>query len=214
MLRAFVEERYAAPRPTFGTCDPATQKTVTGAFAPLTHPLRMSVPHIVLRVLLEGASHGYEIQKKLAELRDFYPLRNVNVYPILRELEGQGLVRARIEPANPRFKKVYEVTEDGIRALERWIATAPDATYVEQRDPVAIKLMLATDTDSDRLAWLETAIRDLTDEIGRLERRGDREPGQRSPLARLTADYWLTAQIRRRTFLLDALRIARSDEPC
>ena len=173
----------------------------------------MSVPHIVLRVLVTGASHGYEIQKKLAELRDFYPLRNVNVYPILRELELQGLVRSRIEPANPRFKKVYEVTEAGIGALDRWLDTAPEATYVEQRDPVAIKLMLATECDSDRLAWLEKAIGDLTAEIDRLEQRGGEQPDQQSPLARLTAEYWLTAQIRRRTYLCDALRIARSEEP-
>jgi len=173
----------------------------------------MSVPHIVLRVLLAGASHGYEIQKKLAELRDFYPLRNVNVYPILRDLAEQGLVRSRVEPTNARFKKVYEVTEAGHRALDRWLDTAPEATHVEQRDPVAIKLMLATDCDSDRLGWLEKAIRDLTDEIDRLEQRGVQDPGGGSPLARLTADYWLTSQIRRRSYLCEALRIARSAEP-
>jgi DNA-binding PadR family transcriptional regulator len=167
----------------------------------------MSVPHIVLGILVEGASHGYEIQKRLARLRAFYPLRNVNVYPTLRDLEEQGLVCSHLEPAAARLKKVYEITAAGIAALERWLDTAPEGVTPEQRDPVALKLLLATDAERD-LAWLEQAIRDLGDEIDRLEKEREQRNGL-SPLARLTAEYWLTAQIRRRSYLCDALRIAR-----
>ena len=55
----------------------------------------MSVPHVLLRLLLEGPAHGYDLRRKLSAFSAFYPLSNVNVYPALKDLEERSWVCSR-----------------------------------------------------------------------------------------------------------------------
>ena len=57
----------------------------------------MTVTHCLLRLLMEGPTHGYQLRRSLTDLRDFYPLSNVNVYPVLKDPEEQGFVCSRNE---------------------------------------------------------------------------------------------------------------------
>src|SRR5215467_3505829 len=89
---------------------------------------RMSVPHTLLRLLMEGPTHGYELRRKLSLYRHFYPLNNVNVYPVLRDLEEEGLVCSRSQLSDSRVRKVYEITAKGVEEFESWIEVAPGAS--------------------------------------------------------------------------------------
>ena len=81
---------------------------------------------LVLVALARGLRHGFDIL-------DATGLQSGTVYPILRRLEGAGLVRSRWEPAEraraeqrpPR--RYYEITGAGAEALQEALARHPDA---------------------------------------------------------------------------------------
>ncbi len=71
--------------------------------------------YVILKLLKEKPRHGYEVMKELEEqMRGCYSPSPGTVYPTLQWLEDEGLVSAK-EVAG---KKVYEVTEAGLRFLE------------------------------------------------------------------------------------------------
>lgn len=66
--------------------------------------------------------YGYEIAKRLNELTDGdLPMNQAAIYPVLRSLEKQELLRHRLIPSEsgpPR--KYYQLTSAGKRALRDW----------------------------------------------------------------------------------------------
>ncbi len=174
----------------------------------------MSVPHVLLRLLIEGPSHGYDLHQKLGTFQHLYPLRNVNVYPALRSLEEQGFVNSHRELCDSRMRKVYEITPEGAAEFETWIKTTPDAPMSAEKDIVALKLVLATSDDAQSLGWLAETITSVEAEIDRTRAFIERETeGEATPLALLTAEYRLHSYQRRREFLADAMRLALGREP-
>ena len=75
----------------------------------------------VLLLLREGNAHGYELAD---ELTAFMPVQRVdvgNLYRLLRKLEDDGLVSSEWDEGEAgRAKRVYEITDDGIEALDDW----------------------------------------------------------------------------------------------
>jgi len=173
----------------------------------------MSVPHVLLRLLMEGPSHGYDLHQRLGAFHTLYPLRNVNVYPTLRSLEEQGFVRSHRELCDSRMRRVYEITPEGSEELGRWIATAPEISIASEKDLVALKLVLARRADSQGLGWLAGTLAGLDQEIQ--DTRGFIEEqlrGNVSPLTLLTAEYRLRSYEQRRQYLLEAMRITLGRE--
>ncbi len=173
----------------------------------------MSVPHTLLRLLMEGPTHGYELRRKLSLYRHFYPLSNVNVYPVLRDLEEEGFVCSRSELSDSRVRKVYEITAKGVAEFEDWIEMPPVASLAAETDLVALKLVLAPSrSGGDALAWLARSRAELDEEIadwrGLIEANRDRMPR----LALLTAEYRLRGQENRREYLAEAMRITLAGE--
>jgi CheY-like chemotaxis protein/DNA-binding PadR family transcriptional regulator len=173
----------------------------------------MSVPHVLLRLLLEGPSHGYDLHQRLGAFHTLYPLRNVNVYPTLRSLEEQGFVRSHRELCDSRMRKVYEITPDGSEELGRWIASAPDVSISSEKDLVALKLVLARRSDSEGLGWLADTLGGLDQEIHQTRAFIEEQlRGNVSPLTLLTAEYRLRSYEQRRQYLLEAMRITLGRE--
>ncbi len=70
----------------------------------------------ILSLVAERPCHGYELMKLLAERSGGVYRANAGaVYPTLQELEDEGLVTAEQQNA----KRVYKITEEGRRELER-----------------------------------------------------------------------------------------------
>lgn len=68
--------------------------------------------------------YGYQIAKLMEEDdKQIVPLIKHGVlYPVLRSLEGNGLLTSRVEPsvAGPP-RRYYSITEKGSCTLERWV---------------------------------------------------------------------------------------------
>ena len=169
----------------------------------------MTVQHTLLRLLMEGPTHGYELRRKLSMYRHFYPLSNVNVYPVLRDLDQQGLVTSHTEMSESRMRKVYAITEKGVAAFEEWIEAAPDASVAAETDVVALKLLLARSRSGGMgLTWLSRSLSDLDAEVAGwrayIEARGADIPR----LVRLTAEYRLRCRENRRDYIAEAMQVA------
>ena len=86
----------------------------------------MSLDHILLGLLREPAT-GYDLKNVFSEtVRHFWSARLSQIYPTLKRLEQQQMLRSRREPS-PRGpdRKVYTVTEKGRAELLTWLHGEP-----------------------------------------------------------------------------------------
>ena len=77
----------------------------------------------LLAVLGEAAEpmYGYQIAKRLERLEGVLAGKQSALYPVLRGLEGGGLLDSHVEPsvAGPP-RRYYRITADGRDVLARW----------------------------------------------------------------------------------------------
>jgi PadR family transcriptional regulator, regulatory protein PadR len=77
---------------------------------------------MILWLISKKRSHGYELMSKI---NDISPSAEETVrgpskiYPVLHDLEEEGLIQGTWELQGKRKVKYYEVTDDGIQTLER-----------------------------------------------------------------------------------------------
>jgi DNA-binding PadR family transcriptional regulator len=70
----------------------------------------------LLSLLDDGPAHGYELMKRLEDRSGgMYRASAGTVYPVLQQLEDEGLIRAQDDEG----KKVYHLTDEGRAELER-----------------------------------------------------------------------------------------------
>src|SRR5579859_6104126 len=70
----------------------------------------------ILSLLSEGPKHGYQLMKEMAERSGgLYKASAGSVYPTLQQLEDEELIQAD----QPTGKKVYRITEAGLRELAK-----------------------------------------------------------------------------------------------
>ena len=70
----------------------------------------------------EGPMYGYQIAKLLEDHSRETPLMKQGaLYPVLRSLEGSGLLESRVEPSvSSPPRRYYNITEDGRQTLRIW----------------------------------------------------------------------------------------------
>ncbi len=86
----------------------------------------MSLDHILLGLLREPAT-GYNLKSVFSEtVRHFWSARLSQIYPTLKRLEQQQMLRSHREPS-PKGpdRKVYTVTEKGRAELLTWLRSEP-----------------------------------------------------------------------------------------
>jgi PadR family transcriptional regulator, regulatory protein AphA len=120
------------PRPTSGseaTTDPEPLLTATG--------------RVILGMLALGKRSGYDIKQFVDKsTRHFWAASYGQIYPELRRLEDQGLVRGRPEPSGGRARTVFELTEAGEAVLGDWLRSDLEPLY-ELRDEGMLKLFFS-----------------------------------------------------------------------
>lgn len=83
-----------------------------------------TVALVLLSVLhrSEEPLYGYQIAKRLEEAEpDGIAIKQGTLYPVLRSLEGQGLLSSRVEPSvSGPPRKYYSITGDGVTVLDAW----------------------------------------------------------------------------------------------
>lgn len=76
---------------------------------------------LILLVLsqLKEPMYGYNLVKKLQE--NDIPIEANTLYPLMRRLETQGLLKSEWETSEAKPRKYYSITEDGKIVLEKVI---------------------------------------------------------------------------------------------
>ena len=78
-----------------------------------------SVP-MILAILKEGDSYGYEIMQKIYELSENkITWKEGSLYPVLKRLEQQGLIESYWNTEGTRARKYFKLLEPGPAALEK-----------------------------------------------------------------------------------------------
>src|SRR5436190_15434652 len=103
-------------------------------------PVELSATgRVILGLIAFGRCTGYDIKTFVDRTtRYFWAASYGQIYPELKRLEDQGLVRGRAEPSGGRARTVYELTEAGKAALEHWLGAGDEPSY-ELRDEGMLK---------------------------------------------------------------------------
>jgi len=81
--------------------------------------LKGSLPLLILRVLVDGRSHGYRIAQHIKdESGGVLDFREGTLYPTLHSLEKDGLITSTKQKENGRQRRYYVLTEAGHAALD------------------------------------------------------------------------------------------------
>jgi DNA-binding PadR family transcriptional regulator len=101
-----------------------------------------AVTPVVLGLLQFGPLSGYDIKSAVdRSTRFFWAASYGQIYPELRKLEQEGLIRGEDSPNGERGRRVYELTDAGRKALTTWLHGA--TTTIEYRDESLLRLFLA-----------------------------------------------------------------------
>ena len=79
--------------------------------------LRRGVTNLVVLNQCQQPTYGYQLVKELSE--SGIPLEANTVYPLLRRLEDQGLLRSDWDTSTDKPRKYYQITEKGLQLLAR-----------------------------------------------------------------------------------------------
>jgi PadR family transcriptional regulator, regulatory protein PadR len=83
---------------------------------PITGELRRRdvLPLLVLHYINEGPCYGNQLMERIASLTEGVLQVNPNtMYPLLRDLEGRGLIEGSWEHPDRRSRRYYAITEAG-----------------------------------------------------------------------------------------------------
>lgn len=72
----------------------------------------------VLSVLRKQPSYGYKI---IADMAPYTAISESTLYPILKRLEGAGLVTVHSREYNGRLRKYYAVTDAGLARIDDFL---------------------------------------------------------------------------------------------
>lgn len=89
------------------------EETVQG----LQQELRRGTLILLVLGQLRQKTYGYSLVKKLNDSE--IPMDPNTLYPLLRRLEGQGLLASEWDTGESKPRKYYQITEQGMEALEK-----------------------------------------------------------------------------------------------
>src|SRR5260370_6326352 len=149
-------------------------------------PGRLSLKYGVLGLLKAEPLHGYEVKNRFESmLGGTWEVNIGQIYTTLQRLERDGLVRP-LGPRGDRGKLQYELSADGRKALDEWLAQ-PDSGPQQLHEEIYVKLLLATRIANGDLPGLlarqKRAYLQRLRDLNRLEERARRDG--RIDLARL-----------------------------
>lgn len=148
---------------------PATDLTPTG--------------RVILGMISLGKCTGYDIKHFVDKsTRHFWAASYGQIYPELRRLQEQGLIRGAPEPTGGRARVVYHLTDRGREALNAWLRSDQEPLY-ELRDEGMLKLFFSDNLPEQRIENIramrirqERKLAQLR-ALGEVESKGPKGPG-------------------------------------
>lgn len=123
----------------------------------------------VLGLLRDGAHHGYELKRLLADL-GFWSVSFGSLYPALRRLERRDLIEAQVS-SDKRRRKVYRITDEGDDYFQDLMRSDDTSTADDDRS-FRLRLAFFEYLDPDRrLPILERRRHQIIEERDRMKRR-------------------------------------------
>jgi PadR family transcriptional regulator, regulatory protein AphA len=111
------------------TAAPAAKLTPTG--------------RMLLGMIAHGKRTGYDMKQLVDKAtRYFWAASYGQIYPELRRLEEQGLIRGQAEPRGGRARTVYHLMEAGEVALSDWLVPGAEPVF-EVRDEGMLRLFFS-----------------------------------------------------------------------
>lgn len=88
----------------------------------------MTIQYVILGFLSETPMTGYDLKKRFSDSEVFHWSGNNNqIYRALVELHNQQWVTLETQyQASKPPRKIYTISENGLRALKQWMLTPPD----------------------------------------------------------------------------------------
>lgn len=128
---------------------------------------RSPVRAAALTVLMEAPGHGWDVARRVnRRMGASWRVKAKHIYPTLRQLEADGLVRCVRESSTqpPYWRDVYHPTERAEQARREWLATPPATSII--RTDLQTRLAFSTEADiPDLLRALEERRTDILEEI-------------------------------------------------
>jgi DNA-binding PadR family transcriptional regulator len=165
---------------------------------------------VILGMVRMGKRTGYEI-KQLVDVsaRFFWTTSYGQIYPELKRLEKQGLVRGEADPTGGRSRTVYSLTRAGDAALDAWLSS-PDELVWEMRDEGLLKLFFSEGRDPAELRDHLRSVRERSEAVAaRLRELGPvaEGAGPGPPMVRefgIALNEWLAGWWKRAEERIDA----------
>src|SRR4051794_13116671 len=120
---------------------------------------------VILGMIRLGRKTGYEI-KQLVDVsaRFFWTASYGQIYPELKRLEDEGLIRGEDAATNGRPRRAYELTPAGEAALDGWLRSG-EPLLLEMRDEGLLKLFFSDSMSAAEKAQLVRAMKARHDEV-------------------------------------------------
>src|SRR4051794_20353864 len=120
---------------------------------------------VLLGMIRLGRKTGYEI-KQLVDVsaRFFWSASYGQIYPELKRLEDEGLIRGEDARTNGRRRRAYQLTPAGEQALDAWLSSG-ERPLLEMRDEGLLKLFLSDSMARDQKVALIESIKANHDEV-------------------------------------------------
>jgi DNA-binding PadR family transcriptional regulator len=151
-----------------------------------------STPYAVLGMLSVAPMSGYDIRKESEQSIGYFWSESFGqIYPALRDLKAEGLIRRRSGKSNgSRERQVYEITDRGREALAVWRAEPPRET--PYRNELLLKLFFGrADAVAHEAGWIEKVLEEQKADLREFERiRAEIEKEQHDHVSR---PFWLIA---------------------
>jgi PadR family transcriptional regulator, regulatory protein AphA len=131
---------------------------------------RTSLRFAILGLLTRRPATGYDIKRDFDRTIGYaWNAHDSQIYPELRRLEVDGLIRSEPAPTDGRRRRTYRVTPEGRKALRAWLAEPAERGF--QRDEFLLRLFfLQQVTPLERAKVLGLEIDRLEEELRMLRR--------------------------------------------
>lgn len=118
--------------------------------------MSISIPNTLLGLLEPAPSHGYELKRAYdARFGHYRPLAFGQVYATLARLQRDGKVMVEgVEPGDGPDRKRYAITQQGVGALDHWLAE-PEQPEPHLQSVLFTKVVLALLTNRDAERFLD-----------------------------------------------------------
>ena len=122
-------------------------------------PPRMDVKFPILGFLMEAEATGYDLKQRFQEpIGFFYRVSDGSIYPALKKLARDGLVKLRMERHGRRARKVYAITPRGREHFIRMLREPAQPLFVF--DESQVKIYFADRAPEIALEHMERSRRD------------------------------------------------------